>query len=55
MQRTEEGRTEETVIKRKQAALYSKLENLSTEGTEKVKTSQFKNNEASNLREPWEL
>ena len=55
MQRTEEGRTEETVIKGKQVAVYSKLQNLPTEGTEKVKTSQFENNKASNLRGPCKL
>ena len=48
--KTEEGRAEETVINREaDSSLQQISENLSTECTEKVKTSQFKNNKASNL------
>ena len=47
-QSKQEGRTVEAVTTREAGS--SLQQNLSTEGTEKVKTSQFENNEASNLR-----
>ena len=40
------------LLKGKQVAVYAKLEYLSTEGTEKVKTSQFENNKASFSEDP---
>ena len=40
------------LLKGKQVAVFSKLENLSTKGTVKFKTSQFENNKASISEDP---